>query len=149
MKKAIITLMAFGSFFLVGCGTPQPETKDKADSVEDIVGTWRRVGGNSVEYVQYTEDGTFIGCVDELESLGSSSACSGEFWFEGVQYLEKYGEVTGGEGCGLEAGVYDLNLQPNGNIKFVKVEDKRNPRANWRQGRISFGEDDVEWELVP
>ena len=148
MKNVIITLMAVGLFVLVGCGAPQPEHKEMADSVEDMVGIWHRVGGASDaygDYAQYLEDGTWLGCAETPDMLGEL-ACQGQFWFEGTQYFQKEDLASG---CVAEAGVYEVHLQPNGNHKFVMVEDKCTGRAYVLQGRISFGEDNVEWELVP
>ena len=48
-KNTVIAFLAIGIFVLVGCGTSGPE---KADSIEDIGGTWQRVrvgGGSAVE----------------------------------------------------------------------------------------------------
>ena len=140
LKKTIIALLVIGVFVLVGCGTSDVE---KADSIEDIVGTWQQVGGTSEEYCQYSDDGTAI-CAPTLDHIERNVGFISEYWFEGTQYFDRLGE---GGGC-TQVGVYEISLQPNGNLKFELIEDNCAGRIFGTVG--SDGDEGlIEWERVP
>ena len=139
-KNTIIALLVIGVFVLVGCGA---EDVEKADSIEDIVGTWQRVGG-SIEYIQrYFADGTYYGVygggsLDQLnERIGGNA---GEYWFEDTQYFESHGWPT--------PGVYEILLLESGNIKYELIEDVCSGCAGLAVGSGST-EGEIEWEPVP
>ncbi len=128
VKNTIIALLAIGVFVLVGCSTYAAE---KADSIEDIVGTWQRVGGSVEKTCQFSGDGT----------LSCSDGITGEYWFEGAQYFEK-------SGC-LEVGVYEILLLESDNIKFEVIDDDEcSGRVSDLVGAFST-EGKIEWEPVP
>lgn len=140
MKIAFLTLLTIVVFVLVGCGASGPE---KADSIEDIVGTWQQVGGTSGEYCQYSDDGTVI-CAPTLDHIERNVGFIGDYWFEGTQYFNRLGE---GGAC-TQVGVYEISLQPNGNLKFELIEDNCMGRI---LGTVGSGGDEgvIEWERVP
>ena len=127
VKNTIIALLAIGVFVLVGCDTADTE---KADSIEDIVGTWQRVGGSVEKTCQFSGDGT----------LSCSDGITGEYWFEGSQYFEK-------SGC-PEVGVYEILLLESDNIKFEVIDDECSGRVSDLVGAFST-EGKIEWEPVP
>jgi len=137
VKKAIIALLIIGVFVLVGCGA---EDVEKADSIEDIVGTWQRVGGTTEFYIRYSADGTSYSA-DSIAHLNERIAgFPGEYWFEGTQFFEDVGWPT--------AGVYEILLLESGNIKFELIEDSCTPCAQSYVGAFST-EGKIEWEPVP
>lgn len=99
--------------------TPTPEFP-LATSIEDILGTWFGSGEHTL-YHRFTPDGTCLVAVSKrrLESEPNVvCTCS----FEGAQMTMACSEADGLPSCPGN-GVYEVQLLPNGNIKFVKVED--------------------------
>lgn len=147
MKNSFMIVLAFAIFILVGCGSSDSE---KADSIEDTVGTWRRVrvdGASGGEgYCRLFEDGTYH-CDSNLERVsGNSPAFMGEHWFEGTQLFDQMTE--GAPPLCTEVGVYEVHLQPNGNLKYELVEDECRDRITAVVGR-GAEEGLIEWERVP
>lgn len=123
---------------VVACGTSGPE---KADSIEDIAGTWKRVGGGTGNYCRYHEDGTY-GCDRDLERVNNNSASfKGEYSFEDAHYLDEIWICS-------EVGVYEILLLESGNIKFELIEDVCSGRVSDIVGSGS-SEGKIEWEPVP
>jgi hypothetical protein len=116
---------------------------NKADSIEDMVGTWRRIGMPRAEYHLFFEDGTYH-CSNSLERLEDQPYCKGEFWFEGTHYFDK---ESRGECTSYSAGAYEIYLQPNGNLRFVLIEDECVARISYVTGLGGY-EGSVEWEPV-
>ncbi len=136
VKNAIMALLVIGGFVLLGCSTADVE---KANSIEDIVGTWQRVGGSTEDHCRYSADGTSY-CADSLIHLNDRiEGFAGEYWFEGTQFFDK--------GC-LEDGVYEILLLESGNIKFELIEDNCSRRAQSYVGAFST-EGKIEWEPAP
>jgi len=136
-KIAFIALLAIGGFVLVGCGA---EDTEKADSIEDIVGIWKRVGGGLENYCQYNDDGTY-GCDQDLKRVNNNTArYKGEYWFEGAQYFDNIGTCS-------EDGVYEINIQSSGNLKYELIEDDCPGRVSDIVGSGST-EALIEWERV-
>ena len=136
-KKTIVALLVIGIFVLVGCSTADVE---KADSVEDIVGTWKRVGGSTEFYMRYFADGTYYGA-EGLDQLNERiDGFPGEYWFEDTQYFEDAGWPT--------PGVYEILLLESGNIKYELIEDVCAQCAQIAAGSGST-EGKIEWERVP
>lgn len=142
VKKEIIALLAIGVFVLVGCSTADVE---KADSIEDIAGTWLRVGGSKESYCRYSDEGTYV-CDQDLERVNNNTArYKGEYWFEGAQYFDK--TILCIE-RGVEVGIYEILLLESGNIKFELIEDECQGRTEDIIGAFST-EGKIEWEPVP
>jgi len=137
-KNAMIVFLVIVSFILVGCGT---EDLEKADSIEDVAGAWKRVGGSIANYCQYYNDGTY-GCDEDLERVNNKTAeFNGEYWFEDAQYFDNIGTCR-------DDGVYEINIQSDGNLKFVLIEDECPGRVSNIVGSFS-SEGLIEWERVP
>ena len=136
-KKTIVALLVIGIFVLVGCSTADVE---KADSIEDIVGTWRRVGGSAEYYKQFSADGTLYRAESLVQLNERIVGFPGEYWFEGTQYVEK-------SGC-PEDGVYEILLLESGNIKYELIEDVCALCPGNVAGSGST-EGKIEWERVP
>lgn len=126
-------------------GTQEPKM---ADGIEDIAGTWRRVGLRGQEYyILYSKDGTYQ-CSHHLEQLKDNPMCRGEFWFEETQFFDN--EIHGGcASAGRDIGVYQIQLQANGNLKFALIEDECGYRIDDYVGLYSAESVMVEYEPVP
>lgn len=148
-KNVFIVLLVIVVFVLVGCGASEPE---KADSVDDIVGTWRRVrvGSDSAatDICKYSDDGTYI-CNFSLEEINQNEGWKGNFWFEGTQYFDQTTDAPGGSpSLCAEVGIYEIQLLDNGSLKYVLVEDECRDRISSAAGR-GVEEGLIEWEPVP
>ncbi len=136
MKKLIIALLVIGGIVLVGCSTADVE---KADSIEDIVGTWKRVGGSSGSYCRYLAEGTFV-CDQDLERVNNNTGgFEGKYRFEGTQYFDEIPMCQ-------EDGIYEILLLESGNLKYVLIEDECEARV---LGTTGVGSIEIEWEPVP
>lgn len=126
-------------------GTQEPKM---ADGIEDIAGTWHRLGLRSQEYyILYSKDGT-LQCSHHLERLKDNPMCRGEFWFEGTKFFDK--EIHGWcAAAGQDIGVYQIQLQANGNLKFTLIEDECGYRISDYVGLYSADSVSVEYEPVP
>lgn len=148
-KTASIILLATIIFVFAGCGASEPE---KADNIDDIVGTWRRVriGSDSAatDVCKFANDGTYI-CSFSLEEIERNEGWKGNFWFEGTQYFDQTTDAPGGSSslC-ADVGIYEIQLLENGNLKYVLVEDECRDRTSSAAGR-GVEEDLIEWEPVP
>jgi hypothetical protein len=133
MKKLFVPFLVVFILFLVGCDTASPEE-------EAITGIWKRVGG-AESYCRYKDDGTY-GCGFTLESVERDSAAfNGEYWFEEGRYIDKIDFCS-------EDGVYELNFQSNGNLKYELIEDDCATRVSaYIGGGNSAGT--IEYEPIP
>ena len=148
-KKSFIVLLSAAVLVLVGCGASEPEM---ADSIDDMVGTWRRirVGSDSAatDFCKFSNSGTYI-CNFSLEEINQNEGWKGNFWFEGSQYFDQTtGAPEGSPSLCTEVGIYEIQLLGNGNLKYVLVKDACRDRASSAAGR-GVEEDLVEWEPVP
>lgn len=145
-KKVFIALLAIVVFILVGCGASEPE---KADSIDDVVGTWRRirVGSDSAatDVCKFSDDGTYI-CAFSLEEIDQNEGWKGNIWFEGTQFFDQTNDAPT-DLC-TEVGIYEVQLLDSGNLKYVLVEDACRDRFSAAAGR-GVEEGLIEWEPVP
>jgi hypothetical protein len=108
--------------------TPAP-TPVLATSGEQIVGTWVGTGAAADRlYQRFNPDGT-VQAATTLEKLNSTPGAELTFRFEGTQFLLTEVSATGLPSCSAKTGTYQVQLLPDGNIKFVKVQDACAPRA--------------------
>jgi len=121
----------------------RPQEPIKAESIEDLVGTWRRVGTAREAFHRYFEDGTYT-CAYALMNLEERPDCRGELWFEGTHVFDD--ELD--PGCEPnDPGEYEVFLQPNGNISWEVIEDGCTGRVEYLTGS-RFLKGPVEWEPV-
>ena len=141
MLKRYVGLMALALLMLVGCSTSGPNT---VDNVEDIIGTWKRIGPGPQQYLQAFEDGT-IHLSSNPDLLEARPETRWETRFEGTQLLMK--ESTGY--CNDPVtGTYEVNILENGNLGFVAIDDECSDRASILRG-ANGTEGTVEYEPVP
>jgi len=137
MNKLVASSIAIAVFLLAGCAASGPKL---ASSAEDIAGTWQSTISSAV--VQINEDGT-------SRSLGSLSTgvdfSIGKFRFEETRLFLTDRPDTECSFVGFEAGIYEVELLENGNLKFVVIEDECLTRINYLAGRLV----EAEWEPVP
>lgn len=129
MKKTIGTVIGIGLVLLLGCAAPTPSGPTLASKIEDLVGVWHRTELAAVEvYIEFKEDGTCRFATVPDSELELHPLMGGEFWFEGTQLHWKVFDAVGTwRACLAEdrqVGIYQVELLPNGNLKFVKIEDK-------------------------
>ena len=138
-KSSLIALLTMALILLAGCAPGEPQ---KAQAVDEIEGTWQRIGGQEELFCRLLPDETYV-CDERLMLVEAGSGFKGQFWFEGGRYHDR----TEAGPC-LETGIYELYLQPNGNLKFVLVEDPCPARI---AGSVGVGELEgvIEWERVP
>ena len=104
--------------------TPTPVLATRA---EQIIGTWFGTAADGM-YQRFSLDGTNQ-TARSLDSLNSSPDAECTFRFEGTQFILTEVKSPGLPPCGAKTGTYQVQLLPNGNIKFVKVQDSCAPRA--------------------
>jgi hypothetical protein len=127
MKRIIAVLIGIGLLLLSGCATGAPE-EPLATEVDDIDGTWHKTSSvyAFMGYIQFKPDGTgrLGAAFDGVEVLAK---VEGEYWFEGTQLFWKAASAEPNyEHClqpGKETGKYNIEILPNGNLKFEMVED--------------------------
>ena len=141
MTKVIITLMAIGLFVLAGCGASGPK---KADSVEDIGGTWRRTSGG-LWYIAFHEDGTINGSAYLEAVVEGRGHDEWKYRFLGTQLIM---QGSGGHCEDNQIGIFEVHLLENGNLKFFTIEDECASRAGQLAGRPDDGIT-REYEPVP
>ena len=144
-RTKVLVIIVIG-LVLVGCGASEPE---KADRIEDIVGTWQRVhlDGSATEgFFRFSDDGTYISNLT-LEAIDSGDGFVGDYWFEGTQFFL---QETGGQPdmCRGLIATYEIHLESSDNLKWVLTEDDCGPRAS-RVAGSDAEEELVEWERVP
>ena len=148
-----LPLLVIGVFVLVGCGASEP---GKADSIEDIVGTWQRVrvDGDTlvVEYCRFSDEGTYL-CADSVEKPNgqeplTGTTIAGGYWFEGPQYYANidHGETLMGPSCANE-GVYEILLLASGILKHELMEGECDGRVSSIVGSGST-DGKIEWAPV-
>ncbi len=138
LKNTIIALLAIGVLVISGCDSTS--NAERADEIEDIVGTWKRIG--SIEMVcRHSQDGA-LACADRGQELDGNDVFLGDFWFDDGLYHETSRRTD----C-VEVGVYEVLLLDNGNIKYELVEDECEGRVSINFGAFST-EGKIEWEPV-
>ena len=133
MKLAHI-LVSVGLLLLmaIGCAppptpTPLPPTPVLAASAQDIAGTWQGIGTDGL-YMRFNADGT-LHVAKSLEALNTKPDAINTFRFEGTRLIFTEVEASGLPSCGAAPAIYEVQLQTNGNIKFVKIQDTCSKRA--------------------
>jgi hypothetical protein len=106
--------------------TPAP-TPVLATSAKDIVGTWRGIAFDGM-YQRFNEDGT-CQTSSTPETLTTKPDAECTFEFAGTQMFLTEVKATGLPPCRSRTGTYEVQLLPNGRIKFVVVSDGCAPRA--------------------
>ncbi len=102
--------------------TPAP-TPMLASSAKDIVGTWLGLGTDGL-YQRFNQDGT---CQTGLAQGSVDVECT---WrFDGTRLVMTEVKAIGLPPCSSKTGTYEVQLLPNGNIKFVRISDSCAPRA--------------------
>ena len=106
--------------------TPTP-TPVLATSAEQIVGTWLGIKADGM-YERFNLDGTSQVAVS-LDTLADKPDTEMTFRFEGTRFIYTEVKATGLPSCGSTPGIYEVQLLPNGNIKFVRIQDACGPRG--------------------
>lgn len=127
MKRVMPVLIGIGLLVPSACA-PAAVRPRLAASVDDIAGTWHKTSSvyAFMGYIQFKPDGTgrLGAAFDGVEVLAK---VEGEYWFEGTQLLWKAASAEPNyEHClqpGKETGKYNIEILPNGNLKFEMVED--------------------------
>ena len=135
MNKQMASSIAIALFLLAGCAAPGPRL---ASSAEDIAGAWHST--TSSGEIQFNEDGTI------LIGPATVNPVAGEFRFEGTRLFLV--DIAPGAPCvleGAEAGIYEVELLENGNLKFTAIEDECAIRVSFLVGALI----EREWEPVP
>jgi len=134
LKRSLHILGGVGLLLLmaVGCAppptpTPLPPTPVLAASAQDIVGTWQGIGTDGL-YMRFNADGTCY-VATSLEALNTKPDAINTFRFEGTHLIMMEVEASGLPSCGATPAIYEVQLQTNGNIKFVKIQDTCSKRA--------------------
>jgi hypothetical protein len=107
--------------------TPAP-TAVLATSAEQIAGTWFGISTDG-RYQRLNLDGTWQ-MARVLENLASKPDAELTFRFEGTQFILTEVKATGLPSCDPnKTATYQVELLPNGNIKFVRVKEPCIPRG--------------------
>ena len=102
--------------------TPAP-TPVLATRAKDIIGTWFGLGTDGL-YQRFYENGT---CQTGVSAESVDVECT--FRFEGTQVIITEVKAIGLPPCGSKTSIYEVQLLPTSNIRFVKVQDSCAPRA--------------------
>jgi hypothetical protein len=134
-SAALVLLVA-----LAACAAPAPTatptppaptlaaTAVLATSADQIVGTWLGIGADGM-YQRFNQDGTWQ-VARVLENLASKPDAELTFRFEGTQLILTEVKATGLPSCDPNnTATYQVELLPNGNIKFVRVKEPCIPRG--------------------
>ena len=110
--------------------TPSPipsPTPEKVTEPEDIVGLWHGEGRDGM-YFKFAQDGT---CQQTIvrDTLDKNPNVTCEYHFEGDQFVLTTLMVERLPPCPQHVVVYEIHRQDNGNIKFVNVNDRCQPRV--------------------
>jgi hypothetical protein len=127
VKRVMPVLIGIGLLLASACA-PAAVPPRLAASVDDIAGTWHKTSSvyAFMGYIQFKPDGTgrLGAAFDGVEVLAK---VEGEYWFEGTQLFWKAASAEPNyEHClqpGKETGKYNIEILPNGNLKFEMVED--------------------------
>lgn len=93
---------------------------------QDLVGTWFGYGSDGM-YQRFNEDGTCQTAL-ELENLDLAPNVECTYHFEGERLTMTTISVSGLPPCPDTEAVYEVQSLPNGNIKFIALEDSCAPR---------------------
>lgn len=138
MERIPVLLLVVASLILAGCDTAEPE---KDGRIEDLVGTWKQVGGLAASYCHFYADGTYI-CDPSLDRVKDNiGGFSGKYAYEDGQYIDR------SDLC-ADDGVYEFTELSNGNLKYVVIEDDCLERISAVVGSGSTA-GVIEWELLP
>lgn len=138
MKKVMGLFLAIGVLILGSCDNTA--ALDGADKIEDIVGTWQRIGGTSDNFCRNDEDGTYL-CADSVEALDDNSGFRGDFWFEDGRFHDQTRAAC------QEIGIYEVSFLDSGNLKYELIEDECSGRVSNLFGAFDT-EGKIEWALV-
>jgi len=106
--------------------TPKP-TPVLATSPDDILGTWLGLGRDGL-YNKFNEDGTlWVAQIRDLIETNPSAVLT--YRFDGTRLIITEVNVRNLPSCGPDEGIYEVQLLPGGNIKFVKIKDPCGPRG--------------------
>ena len=134
---ALLTLALLAT--LAACAAPAPTptptppaptaapTAILATSAQQIVGTWFGIGTDGI-YQRFNQDGTWQ-VARVLENLASKPDAELTFRFEGTEFILTELKATGLPSCDAKSATYQVQLLPNGNIKFVRVKEPCIPRG--------------------
>jgi len=137
MKTLLIGLAILTvALFVSACGpaatptaaptaTPAP-TPVLATKAEDILGTWVGTGADAL-YQQFNANGT-VNTARSRENVAAKPDSRSTFRFEGTHLILTEVEATGLPPCDAKTAIYEVQLLPNGNMRFVAVDDKCSPR---------------------
>ena len=135
MKAFLKVLVFIAAVLLVpACGpgatptpTPTPApTPVLAAKADDIVGTWVGIGADAL-YERFNADGT-LQVAKSLKNLADKPDARMTFRFEGTRLILTEVEAIGLPSCDAKTAVYEVQLLPDGNMKFVAIDDKCSPR---------------------
>jgi hypothetical protein len=151
MKRMVYVLIAVCLFGLSACGGAGPPG-EPVTKAEDVLGVWRRTSGWRHAfpeiYLQFRADGAmgFARVPDTWDYEWMSLECS----FDGTRFSvtetafrwrTEEAQDYSCAGRGAPAGVYEIELLANGNLKFVNAQDN----CEMRREILAL----AEWEPVP
>ncbi len=90
----------------------------------DLVGTWFGIARDGM-YETFTADGVLL-----TSASGSSADAELSYSFDGTNLVLKETRAIGLPPCGARIGTYQVELLPNGNIRFRTVSDSCTGRRN-------------------
>jgi hypothetical protein len=90
----------------------------------DIVGTWFGIAKDGM-YETFTANGLL-----QTSASGSGVDAECSYSFEGTNLVLKEIKATGLPSCGVRIGTYQVELLPNGSIRFWAVSDSCTGRRN-------------------
>ena len=141
-KKVLVLAVVALGLMVTGCGAAntseqaaEPTVVAIAASVEDVTGLWEGIDGGSGA-IRIEENGTwtFDSLDDEVGIIGG-----GDVWFEGLHIFisEADWNSPGEEKCD-GAGIYEVHLLSDGDIRFIVVKDDCERRVTYLQGDTSM-----------
>jgi hypothetical protein len=104
--------------------TDDTQTTESSAAI-DLVGLWDGSLAGEHGFMVFAEDGTFFLSLNQ-ETVTSSPRVKGEYWLaDGQLHLQDQENAGHWAECTAE-GVYDIDTNENGSVKFVTVEDSCN-----------------------
>jgi len=102
-------------------------TPVKVTDADDLVGLWHGHGRDGM-YFQFNQDGT---CQQTMvrDTLDTNPNIICEYRFDGDQFVLTILTVEGLPPCQQPVAIYEIHRLDNGNIKFVNVDDRCQPRV--------------------
>ena len=106
-----------------------------AHDAKDIAGTWHAFPSGLV--IRFNADGT---ATFGLDANGEPIGYAADTWFQEEQLFIEFTDYDGEIGeCAKAKGVYQVNLFPNGGLRFVTVRDECQLRVDVLGGRTRPG----------